>query len=63
MFKNCQEGSRNSVRYRYASLQSCYIYQLGGGAFLSDLGEMILLCVHRRGEGLSDSLVGCFGLF
>lgn len=34
MFKNCQEGGRNSDRYRYASLQSCYIYQPEEGAFL-----------------------------
>lgn len=34
MFKNCQEGGRNSDRYRYASVQSCYIYQLEEGAFL-----------------------------
>lgn len=61
MFKNCQEGSRNSDRYRYASFQS-YIYQLEEEV-LSDLRGMILLCVHGRGEGLSDCLFGCFVLF
>lgn len=54
MFKICQEGGRNSGRYRYASLQSCCIYQLGEELFLRCQIWEKLLCVHRREEGSSD---------